>query len=246
MPESRGGSRQIADQVREGDLLSISAPRHNFPLRRDALRSVLIAGGIGLTPLLAMAKALRHGGNPFELHVFSRDEAHLPFADTLRGFGDNVRQYLGADPAQTAEAVANLLGPYGFAQHVYVCGAPGLIDAVTRTAADLGWPDEAVHYEHFSNDREIDASSSFTVELARSALTVEIPAGCSMLAAIRQAGVSLPSSCERGACGTCVVNVLEGVPDHQDVYLNAREKAAGRSVVTCVSRANSQRLVLDL
>ncbi len=246
MPQSRGGSRQIAEQVREGDLLSVSAPRHNFPLRRDALRSVLIAGGIGLTPLLAMAKALRHGGHPFELHVFSRDAAHLPFADTLRGFGDNVRLHLGSDPVQTRETVAHLLGPHGFAQHVYVCGAPGLIDAVTRTADHLGWPDEAVHYEHFSNDREINASSSFTVALARSALDVEIPAGCSMLAAIRAAGVSLPSSCERGACGTCVVKVLEGVPDHQDVYLNAREKAAGRSVVTCVSRATSQRLVLDL
>jgi ferredoxin-NADP reductase/nitrite reductase/ring-hydroxylating ferredoxin subunit len=246
MPNSRGGSRMIAEQVREGDLLSLSAPRHNFPLRRDALRSVLIAGGIGLTPLLAMAKALRHGGHPFELHVFARDQAHLPFAETLRGFGESVRTYLGQDRTQTQQAIKNLLGPHGVSQHVYVCGAPGLIDAVTRTATGLGWPDEAVHYEHFSNDRTIDSSSSFTLELARSALTVEVPAGCSMLSAIRQAGVSLPSSCERGACGTCVVKVLEGVPDHQDVYLNATEKLSGRSVVTCVSRANSQRLVLDL
>jgi ferredoxin-NADP reductase/nitrite reductase/ring-hydroxylating ferredoxin subunit len=246
MPDSRGGSKQIAERLREGDLLAVSLPRHNFPLRRDALRSVLIAGGIGITPLLAMAKALAHGGHAFELHVFARGEAQVPFADTLRGFGARVTLHLGHDPAATEAAVRGLLGPHGFAQHVYVCGGPAMIDCVTRVAAALGWPDEAVHYEHFSNDRVLDTSGTFTVELARSALSIEVAAGCSMLSAIRLAGVAIPSSCERGACGTCVVPVLDGVPDHQDVYLTPREKAAGRRVVTCVSRARTESLVLDL
>jgi ferredoxin-NADP reductase/nitrite reductase/ring-hydroxylating ferredoxin subunit len=244
--DSRGGSRMIAEQLREGDLLAVSEPRHKFPLRRDATRTVLIAGGIGITPLLAMAKALQHGGHPFELHAFARSAGHLPFADRLQAFGDHLHRHLGQDPDQTAAAVRSLLGPHGFAQHVYVCGSARMIDTVTRAAADLGWPEEAVHYEHFSNDRAIDASSAFTVELARSALTVSVPPGVTLLAAIRDAGVTVPSSCEKGACGTCVVPVLDGVPDHQDVYLNATEKRACRAIVTCVSRAQTARLVLDL
>jgi ferredoxin-NADP reductase len=236
----------IAEQVREGDLLAVSEPHHKFPLRRDATRTVLIAGGIGITPLLAMAKALHHGGHPFELHAFARSAGHLPFADGLQAFGDHLHRHLGQDPDQTEAAVRRLLGPHGFAQHVYVCGSARMIDTVTRAAADLGWPEEAVHYEHFSNDRAIDASSGFTVELARSALTVAVPPGVSLLAAIRDAGVTVPSSCEKGACGTCVVPVLDGVPDHQDVYLNATEKRTCRAIVTCVSRAQSERLVLDL
>jgi ferredoxin-NADP reductase/nitrite reductase/ring-hydroxylating ferredoxin subunit len=243
---SRGGSRLIAEQLREGDLLAVSEPRHKFPLRRDATRTVLIAGGIGITPLLAMAKALQHGGHPFELHAFARSAANLPFAEELRVFGDNLHLHLGQDAEQTAATVRRLLGPHGFAQHVYVCGSARMIDTVTRAAADLGWPEDAVHYEHFSNDRAIDASSAFTVELARSALTVSVPPGVTLLAAIRDAGVTVPSSCEKGACGTCVVPVLDGVPDHQDVYLNATEKRACRAIVTCVSRAQTARLVLDL
>jgi len=244
--QSRGGSRMIAEQVREGDLLAVSEPRHKFPLRRDATRTVLIAGGIGITPLLAMAKALHHGGHPFELHAFARSAGHLPFAEGLQAFGDHLHLHLGQDPDETEATVRQFLGPHGFAQHVYVCGSARMIDTVTQAAADLGWPDEAVHYEHFSNDRAIDASSAFTVELARSALTVDVPAGVSLLAAIRDAGVTVPSSCEKGACGTCVVPLLDGVPDHQDVYLNTTEKRACRAIVTCVSRAQTPRLVLDL
>ncbi len=244
--QSRGGSRMIAEQVREGDLLGVSAPRNNFPLRRDASSTLLVAGGIGLTPLLAMARALRHGGHPFALHVFARGAPHVPFGDELQTFGDALHLHLGLDPEGTRAALRDLLGTYGFARHVYVCGPAPMIAAVTELAAASGWPDEAVHYEHFSNTRQIDAASSFTVELARSALSVVVPSGRSLLSALREAGVDVPSSCERGACGTCVVDVIEGAPDHQDVYLNRTEKAANGCIVTCVSRAQSPRLVLDL
>ena len=109
-----------------------------------------------------------------------------------------------------------------------------------------GWPDDHVHFEYFKNTTEIDDSSTFEVALARSALTVTVPAGSTILEVLRESGVPLPSSCEQGACGTCVATVLEGEPDHQDVYLNDSDHEAGDRIMTCVSRARSDRLVLDL
>ena len=121
-----------------------------------------------------------------------------------------------------------------------------MLELVRSIAAAHGWPDEAVHFEYFSNAREIDLSTSFTVELARSAMTLAVPAGRSILDVMRENGIAAPSSCEQGACGTCLTRVLEGVPDHQDVYLNETERRSGTTMLTCVSRARSGRLVLDI
>ncbi|WP_417308060.1 Rieske 2Fe-2S domain-containing protein [Devosia sp.] len=245
-PDSRGGSTAIADTLREGDVLAISEPRNNFPLRRDALHTTLIAGGIGITPLLSMARALHGSHLPFDFHVFARSEAHLAFRDVLTGFGERTHPHLGLSVAETEAEVAAALGAYSFARHVYVCGPGPMLELVRATAARLGWPDEAVHFEYFKNTRPIDDRSSFTVELARSALTLEVPGGKSILDVMRENGIDAPSSCEQGACGTCLTTVLEGVPDHQDVYLNETEKQANRTMLTCVSRAKSARLVLDI
>ena len=244
--DSRGGSTAIAETLREGDVLAISEPRNNFPLRRDALHTTLIAGGIGITPLLSMARALHGSKLPFDFHVFARSDAHLAFADALRAFGDRTHAHLGLSVAEIERDVAAALGPYSFARHVYVCGPGPMLELVRATAAGLGWPDDAVHFEYFKNTRPIDDSSSFTVELARSALTLEVPGGKSILDVMRENGIDAPSSCEQGACGTCLTTVLEGVPDHQDVYLNETEKQANRTMLTCVSRARSARLVLDI
>ncbi len=243
---SRGGSQAVADTLREGDVLAISEPRNNFPLRRDAVHSLFIAGGIGMTPLLAMAKALHRQGLPFAFHLFARTAQHVPFADELERLGDSVILHLGLDAAETAAAITEILGPYGFARHAYLCGPSGLLEAARASAAAGGWPDAAVHFEYFGNDRPIRTDSSFVVELARSALTLAIPAGRSILEVLRENGVAAASSCEQGACGTCLTRVLEGEPEHQDVYLNASEKAAGEVMLTCVSRSRSPRLVLDI
>ncbi|GHA35995.1 ferredoxin [Devosia pacifica] len=245
-PESRGGSSTIAEAVREGDLLAISEPRNNFPLRRDATRTTLIAGGIGITPLLAMAKNLFGSRLEFDFHVFARSQQHLPFADALERFGDHVSPHIGLDAAETGRTLEEIVGSYSFARHLYVCGPAPMLELVRALAARNGWPDEAVHFEYFKNTREIDQSSSFTVELARSALTLEVPAGRTILEVLRENGVEAPSSCEQGACGTCLTKVLEGTPDHQDVYLNETEKQANASMLTCVSRSLSDKLVLDI
>lgn len=245
-PESRGGSSCLHETVREGDVLAISEPRNNFPLRRDAARTVLIAGGIGITPLLAMAQTIAHDGLPLELHYFAQTEDHLAFRNLLDSLGGQVIRHLGLSPAETGAALAQILdGPNQF-EHLYVCGPGPMLDAARLAAVEAGWPDGAVHFEYFKNATDIDSTSTFDIELARSALTLTVVGGESILDVLRENGITMPSSCEQGACGTCSVDVVAGAVDHQDVYLNDSEKAAGDRLMVCVSRAAGDRLILDL
>jgi len=245
-PDSRGGSQSLHETVREGDVLAISEPRNNFPLRRDALDTILIAGGIGVTPMLAMAQALASMELEFRLHHFARSKQHLAFPQIRSTLGDRVIDHLGLDPAQTAAELRVLLAEPGAGRQVYVCGPGRMLDATRGIAAELGWPDDTVHFEYFANPIDIDDSSSFEIALARSAVTLRVPAGRTALDVLRDHGIALPSSCEQGACGTCIATVIAGEVDHQDVHLNATERAANNRMITCVSRAVSDRLVLDL
>jgi ferredoxin-NADP reductase len=227
-------------------VLAISEPRNNFPLRRDAVRTIFIAGGIGVTPLLAMAQALSHANLGYALHYFARSREDVAFADRLAALGERISMHLGLSPAGTEESIRSLLSDRRRHDQIYVCGPPPMLDATRRIASELGWPVSDVHFEYFKNNNSVDRSSSFEIALARSVVTLEVPAGKSILEVIRAGGVSIPSSCEQGACGTCIAAVLEGEPDHQDVYLNDAEKRSGTKIMTCVSRAKSARLVLDL
>ena len=243
---SKGGSKVLVETVREGDVLAISEPRNNFPLRRDATRTVLIAGGIGITPLLSMARFLDKSSLPYELHYFVRAGESLAFRAELEALHGKIVLHIGVARTEIATTIATALGAWSRAQHVYVCGPSAMLETVRSTATDQGWPDEAIHFEYFKNDKVIDDSSSFEVELARSAMTLHIPSGKTILEVMREAGLTVPSSCEQGACGTCLCTVIEGEVDHQDVYLNDSEKASNTAMLTCVSRAKSARLVLDL
>ena len=245
-PDSAGGSQCLHETVREGDVLAVSEPRNNFPLRRDAVHTLLIAGGIGITPLLAMGQALRRMSLPFELHCFAQSEAHVAFNETLHELADSVTFHLGLSPEATGEAISSLVARHATASHLYVCGPGPMLEATRRLAAEAGWPDEAVHFEYFKNTNTLDQSSTFEVALARSALTLQVPSGTTILEVLRANGVPLPSSCEQGACGTCMATVIEGEPDHQDVYLNETDRRSGELIMTCVSRSRSDRLVLDL
>lgn len=245
-PNSRGGSACLHNTVQKGDVLAISAPRNNFPLRRDALNTILIAGGIGITPMLAMAQTLDAQSLPFELHYFAQSEAHMGFEGILNRLGDAVTPHLGLDPKTTGETLADMLKVRGEEEHLYICGPGPMLETAREIADASGWPDEAVHFEYFKNTNEINDSTTFEVALARSALTLQVPAGKTILEVLHENGVEMPSSCEQGACGTCLVAVIEGDPDHQDVYLSPSERAAGKSIITCVSRCKSKRLVLDI
>jgi ferredoxin-NADP reductase len=232
--------------VREGDVLAISEPRNNFPLRRDAVRTYLIAGGIGITPLLAMAQTLHNQDLSFELHYFARGEAGLAFRERLAALGTSFLPHLGLNREETAPEIRASLPSYRHGLHAYLCASGGMLETVRAIAAENGWPEEAVHFEYFKNETAIEDQSSFEIALARSVMTLPVPAGRTILDVLREHGVDIPSSCEQGACGTCLVSVIEGEPLHQDVYLTPAERRAGTSIITCVSRARSARLVLDL
>ncbi|CDX14090.1 Ferredoxin [Mesorhizobium plurifarium] len=245
-PDSKGGSKCMHETVREGDVLAISEPRNNFPLRRDAIKTIFVAGGIGITPLLAMAQALKNQELTHELHYFAQGEQHLAFADRLAELGDALKPHLGLSPDATGAELRRVLAEYRNGMHLYICGPGPMLEAARGIAAEQGWPDSAVHFEYFKNTNKIDDSSSFEVALARSCVTLQVPAGKTILQVMRESGIDVPSSCEQGACGTCVATVIEGEPDHQDVYLNDAERKAGTKIMTCVSRAKSARLVLDI
>jgi ferredoxin-NADP reductase/phenylpropionate dioxygenase-like ring-hydroxylating dioxygenase large terminal subunit len=243
---SRGGSQCLHEVVREGDVLAISEPRNNFPMRRDAVRTIFIAGGIGVTPLLAMAQALQHSNLAYELHYFVRSEDGRAFPERLATLRDHLTTHLDLTPAATEERIRAVLSNYRPRMQIYVCGPPSMLDATRHIASELGWPESQVHFEYFKNTHVIDDSSRFEIALARSVVTLEVPPGKTILQVLRDGGISIPSSCEQGACGTCVATVLEGDPDHQDVYLTDSERRSGTKIITCVSRAKSVRLVLDL
>ena len=244
--DSRGGSTCLHDTVAVGDLLALSEPLNNFPLRRDALKTILIAGGIGITPLLAMARTLHESSLPFELHHFARDAEHAAFADALNHLGESTYTHLGLNPADTGAKISDSLGPYADHRHVYICGPAPMIEAARESASALGWPEPAVHYEHFKNEQVIDSSTSFEIALSRSGLTLKVPAGKTIIEVLRENSIGAVTSCEQGACGTCKLTVIDGVPHHQDVYLTPSERASNQVIMACVSRAKSERLVLDI
>jgi len=243
---SRGGSSCLHDDVHEGDVLATSAARNNFPLRRDALKTVLIAGGIGITPMLSMAQTLNVQRLPFELHCFAQSREHLGFEHILDEFGTAMTPHLGLGPDETRARLQQILYAHGEAEHAYICGPGPMLEAARNIAAQQGWPDASVHFEYFKNANTIDDSSSFEIALARSAVTLQVPAGRTILEVLHENGIDAPSSCEQGACGTCLATVIEGQPDHQDVYLSQSERDRCDRILTCVSRAKSNRLVLDI
>ncbi len=245
-PDSRGGSRCLHDSVRQGDVLMVSDPRNNFPLRRDAVKSIFVAGGIGITPLLSMAKTLKNQALAFELHYFVRDREHAAFVDELDDLGVGVQVHDELDPAATVNALKDIYSSHASTLQTYICGPAPMLDAARECARKAGWPDETIHFEYFKNTRDIDDSSGFEIALARSGLTVSVAPGETVLETLEANGVRLASSCRQGACGTCRVAVIEGEVDHQDVYLSDLEKRENRSMMTCVSRAKSERLVLDI
>lgn len=244
--DSSGGSRALHDNVRVGDLIATSLPRNNFTLRRDAEHTHLIAGGIGLTPLLAMARTLHHSARPFTLHHFVADQSELIYREELQNLRGDYHGHIGMSAQQTTVKLAELLAVPNDYHQLYLCGPAPMLQTARDTATAFGWADRNVHFEYFSNPEAVDDSSAFVVELARSGLTLDIPPGRSLLEVLRENGVMLPSSCEQGACGTCRVSVLRGTPEHQDVYLSDVEKARGDCLMSCVSRARSEKLTLDL
>lgn len=249
-PSSRGGSIAMHEQVAVGSVLEISAPRNHFPLV-EAQHSLLIAGGIGITPIIAMAEQLAQGGANFELHYCARSEAHAAFLNRIRrsGYGDRAHLHFSDGLPSTRLNLDALFDSTPYGTHVYVCGPAALTEAVLAIAVSRGWNQEALHREYFANIQPQDTSDSakeFNVKLASTGKTFCIPAGKSVYEVLSVNGIEIPVSCESGVCGTCLTRVLEGTPDHRDVFLTEQERAQNDQFTPCCSRAHSNLLVLDL
>lgn len=246
-PDSRGGSRSMHDDVREGTLLQASVPRNTFPLAPSGKRPILVAGGIGITPLLSMAQALHAGGQPFELHYFVRGEQYVSFRERLAALGDAVRLHLGLDGGQTAATLRDILHGRPLEQSkVYACGPGPMLEMVKATAVAGGIGADDIHFEYFRNDAQPAPGQPFTVRLQRSAREFEVARGQTLLQALHEHGVAVEASCEQGVCGSCFTEVVTGELEHHDLYLSAAEKASGKCLMPCVSRARGGTLVLDL
>lgn len=246
-PASRGGSAGMHDSVRAGDVLRVSAPRNHFALV-DASRSLLLAGGIGVTPILAMARALHAQDRDFEMHYCGRSASRMAFLDELAAAPFARRVVLHADdvPDQKFEARGVLSQPAGDT-HLYVCGPSGFMDHILETARALGWPDKQLHREYFTGvATALATDDSFEVRVASTGLSCQVPAGKTVIEVLAAHGVEVPTSCEAGVCGTCLTRVLEGTPDHRDSFLTDAERAANDQFTPCCSRALSPLLVLDL
>ena len=244
--ESTGGSSALHTSLKVGDVLAVSAPRNNFSLRRDAEHTLLIAGGIGITPLLSMARAMQHANLPFTLHYFISRAEDIVFKEELASMNSSVVFYTALTADQTRQQLLGILQEPQQHHHTYLCGPGPMLSLTRELAKKSGWSDKAIHFEYFKNTTSFDNSTEFTVELARSGLTLNVPSGQTLLSVLREHQIAVPSSCEQGACGTCQVAILDGEPDHQDVYLSDTDKARGNCMMSCVSRAKSKNLVLDL
>jgi vanillate monooxygenase ferredoxin subunit len=246
---SRGGSKALHEQIHEGQLIRVSEPKNRFPLVADARRSLLVAGGIGVTPILAMAIHLARAGAEFEMHYCTRTLERTAFLGQIRrsSFASRVHLHLDDGTPEQRLDVAKLLDAPGAETDLYVCGPKGFMDFVLSAARARRWPESQLHCEYFAGEvLHTDSDSDFDVELASSGRVIRVGRAQTVAQALLAAGVTLPLSCAQGVCGTCLIGVLAGIPDHRDSYLTAEERAANRSLTPCCSRARSSRLVLDL
>lgn len=242
-----GGSRAM--HALEADrLVTIGAPRNHFQVDTGARRSLLVAGGIGITPLLSMAQCLNILDRQFALHYCVRSAADAAFAGQLREAPFASRVHLHADdgPASQRLDVKALLAGAGIDTHLYVCGPAGFIALVTEGARAHGIAPECIHVEHFANSGVLAPGAAFEVRLAGSGKTVTVPAGQSIVDCLAGHGIEIAVSCRQGVCGSCLTTVLAGEPDHQDCYLTDAERASGDRLLPCCSRSKTPLLVLDL
>lgn len=237
--QGKGGSRTLHEEFAAGSPVELSGPFNSFPLAPAQGRVLLIAGGIGITPMISMAHALSAQDAPFELHYLARDASRLVLRDELPAAA--LVTHLSQESGRAD--LAAMLGPYADGAAFYACGPAALLQGLADAATELGWPAHAMHFESFGARTE-QSDGALTVELSLSEMTVEVQPGTSILDALIAADVFVSYDCKRGECGNCYTQVQEGEPLHRDVCLTPNMRAQG--MCTCVSWAKPGRLVLEL
>ena len=241
--EAGDGGSKAMHALGVGDLLHLSAPKNDFAWRGGSEPVLLLAGGIGVTPLISMATSLYEAGRGFAFHYAGRSRSVMAYLPALqRAFGSS----LALHPDDEAPLDLNGLCQTHADNRIYICGPSGLIEAARNAAVAVGVPADRIHVEVFQAPAEDAADRPFEVEVSSSGRVFTIPPGQSIIDVLEQAGVDLIHDCQRGDCGICQVDVLSGKPDHRDVVLSQAEKDSGKVMQICVSRAFSDRLVLDI
>ncbi|TMU85261.1 oxidoreductase [Bacillus sp. BHET2] len=238
---SQGGSRFWHEKMKEGDTLRISHPRNHFPLSFKAKNHVFYAAGIGITPFLSMMAELKRDGLPFELHYAAKSKETCPFYSYLvETHSEETHFYFSEEKRLTDSS----LWEHRVGTHVYFCGPPSFIEDFTNSALTIGYPQSTIHYERFTPPKTL-ARKHFKADLS-SGPAVSVSEEETLLDALLKAGIKAPYSCRVGRCGTCELNVFEGEVDHGDSFLSEKERSEHRSILTCVSRAKTERIKIDL
>ena len=247
-PSGRGGSSYVHSTIKAGDFVTISAPRNNFVLHEEAEYSVLIAGGIGITPMMSMIRRLEALARPWELFYAARTRRAAAFLDDLNSVRPDVNLNWHPDfdderAGRTFDLAAIAANAPAHA-HLYCCGPLPMLEAFEKATA--GRPAAQIHVEYFQARQAPAIDGGFEVKLARSNRTIAVEPGKTILDAVLDAGVSANFSCAEGVCGTCETRVIEGMPDHRDLFLSPEEKATNKTIMICCSGSKSGTLVLDL
>ena len=240
---SRGGSKWLHENLRAGDIVTANGPRNNFALDETAEKSILLAGGIGITPILSMIDRLSALGRDWELVYCSRKRASTAFLEALE-MNPRVRFNFDEEPGGKILDVAALVKAAPANAHLYCCVPLPMLEAFEQATKDLAR--NRVHVEYFAAKEPPAVEGGFKVVLAKSGRELTVPPGKTILEALCDAGLEIPHSCTEGICGTCETKVLEGVPDHRDRILTESERAANKTMFICCSGSRSAKLVLDL
>lgn len=247
-PNSRGGSRSVHEDLRLGSVIEVSEPRSHFKIASDGSHHILIAAGIGITPLLSMAYECLRTDKTFELHYFSRTVEGTAFRERLmqEDFAERVNFYHEGDKDKIGELIERAVSTDN-AAHVYTCGPSEFMEKVISIAS-MTRPSNHIHKEAFGaqTPATADANHPFTLRLVQSDLTVEVGPSESIVEALAKCGIEIPTSCGEGVCGTCLIPVSCGQIDHRDNLLTDEEKAQGDTMCACVSRAKEREITLDL
>lgn len=241
--EGDGGSVAM-HKLREGDSLTATDPINDFTLHEGVAPALLLAGGIGVTPIISFATELTRRGTPYQFHYATRSEALCAFKDRLEEqFGDALSLWFDDSRPVDLDALIKGATPD---THIYCCGPRGMIEAVREKAEAAGFAKDQIHFELFASPDTHEGDQPFEVEIADTGQVFTISADKTIVEVLEEAGVDVMYDCQRGDCGICQTDVIEGIPDHRDVVLSEAERASGKVMQICVSRAKSARLVLDI
>lgn len=242
----RGGSVQAHDTLMMGNTINISEPRNHFPLIKSE-HTLLIAGGIGITPILSMAQHLHNQSQSFELHYSARSSHSAAYYDEIKAsaFTENTQFFFDEEGGKFNPEYLEYRAKDN---RLFVCGPEGFITYIKNTALEAGWPEDRIHYELFSKSSTdtTGLGAPFSILVNNTGAIVHVAEEETALDALVRSGYEIPYSCEQGVCGSCVLDIIEGTPDHQDAYLTDKERAENRRFTPCCSRAQTPSITINL